>query len=541
MDVRTLLHAAPPMAASAQGIQTRSLRLWWIILTVSAVLPFAVVQFPPLYDYYHWVFVGHLVPLLLPGAQGGGPAVNQLYGLTWLPIPNLGEPVLIALLGLVLPADVAGRVFLTLCVLAFAYGFASLVRAVQGRRTAIELLGFPVAFGYFMYKGYDSYLLSLAIAFFAVSTLHRVTLGGTLRLAGREVALLAGLGVGLYLCHLFGWMVFALATAIYTLRMLRQGQWRAGLLLGATVLPALALLGWYTAGSADGSQVVLYPLLSEKLLSLVEPLMLFLRTDPFTPPLATFWTNLGGGLLILAVLAANLVSPLRKQPWLPLLLTAAILGVIALALPISEFSGDIRPDERFVLPAVLIGLASLRFKPLTVRRGAAMSAVVLLILSYHLVEYQSAGAALREIKQSTAAALPPGAAVLSLTVNGGATRGTCAASADVFSVGAPTLKWFGLERLLGAGATLSANVMPTSLVHAKIGAQPVPDLTVVEMSPDQIRAAGPLGLQSAGLYPYVEVFGCPQDIDTARAAFTPQYETVASRRYYAGLGRRPTP
>ena len=111
MDVRTLFHAAPPVATSVQGIQTRSLRLWWIILTVGAILPFAVVQLPPLYDYYHWVFVGHLVPLLLPGAQAGAPVVNQLYGLTWLPIPNLGEPVLIALLGLVLPAEVAGRVF----------------------------------------------------------------------------------------------------------------------------------------------------------------------------------------------------------------------------------------------------------------------------------------------------------------------------------------------------------------------------------------------------------------------------------------------
>jgi hypothetical protein len=402
------------------------------------------------------------------------------------------------------------------------------------------LLGFPVVFGYFMYKGYDSYLLSLALAFFAVGTLHRVTCGGTARPARRDIALLAGLGVALYLCHLFGWMVFALATGIYTLRLMRQARWRAGLWLGSTVLPALALLGWYTAGSIGGSKVILYPLLSEKILSLVEPLMLFLRTDPFTPPLATFWTNLGGGLLILALLVANLGSPLRKQPWLPLLLTAAILGGIALVLPISEFSGDIRPDERFVLPAVLLGLASLRFKPLTVGRGAAMSAVVLLILGYHLVEYRSAGTALSEIKQSTAAVLPPGAAVLSLTVNSGATHAPCAAGADVFSVGAPTLKWFGLERLLGSGAALSANVMPTSLVHAKIGAQAVPNLTVVEMSPGQIRAAGPLGLEMVGLYPYIEVFGCPQDLDTARAAFTPQYETVAAGRYYAVLGRLTT-
>jgi hypothetical protein len=64
---------------------------------------------------------------------------------------------------------------------------------------------------------------------------------------------------------------------------------------------------------------------------------------------------------------------------------------------------------------------------------------------------------------------------------------------------------------------------------------------VLEMSPEEVRAAGPLGLQTTGLYPYIEVFGCPQDLDTARAAFTPQYETVTSGRYYAVLGRRSIP
>jgi hypothetical protein len=97
-----------------------------------------------------------------------------------------------------------------------------------------------------------------------------------------------------------------------------------------------------------------------------------------------------------------------------------------------------------------------------------------------------------------------------------------------------------MERLLGAGAAAGANVKPTSLVHAKIGAQPGPNLTGVEMSPGQIRASGPLGLEVAGLYPYIEVFGCPQDLDTARAAFTPQYGMVAGGRYYAVLSRLTT-
>src|SRR5207249_1344907 len=124
---------------------------------------------------YQWLFQGHIVRDLLVGAGQGTESARSLYEVTHAPVTNLVSPVGIGLLNLFFALTTAGRIFLALCVLSFAYAFAYLVRSVQQRPTAIEFLGFPWAFGYFMYKGYDSYLFSLALAFVAIGWLHRST------------------------------------------------------------------------------------------------------------------------------------------------------------------------------------------------------------------------------------------------------------------------------------------------------------------------------------------------------------------------------
>src|SRR5437764_1309182 len=50
---------------------------WWVVLSVAAIVPFLVAQFPPLYDFYHWVFQGHIAKLLLFGGSEGAGAINS--------------------------------------------------------------------------------------------------------------------------------------------------------------------------------------------------------------------------------------------------------------------------------------------------------------------------------------------------------------------------------------------------------------------------------------------------------------------------------
>jgi hypothetical protein len=80
--------------------------------------------------------------------------------------------------------------------------------------------------------------------------------------------------------------------------------------------------------------------------------------------------------------------------------------------------------------------------------------------------------------------------------------------------------------------------METSLVIPRFDpATQGADLLVTQMTPEEVRAA-PLGARYAATYPYVEVFGCPADLDTAQRAFAPQYGTVTQGSYYAVLHRQ---
>jgi hypothetical protein len=516
---------------------------WWLVLSAAAILPLLTIEFPPLYDFYHWVFQGHITRLLLFGGSDATGSVDLAYRLSATPVPDSAAPLGIAVLNLWLPSLAAGRVFLALAIVAFAAGFAYLVRSVQQRATAIEFLGFPWAFGYFLYKGYDSYLVSLAVAFIAIGILHRSTAQGT-RLPGRTNLLaLTVLGVLLFLCHLLGWAVFSLAAGVYTLWLLRRRNGRGSLLLLATLIPAMILLVVYAigeSGQSGGTAIQLYAALSEKFLALVEPLMLFLRTDPFAPVLPIFWLNAAGLLLFAAIAVVELdhERPPAKSVSLPLLALAALLLVLSLVLPFAQVGGLLSPDGRFMLPGVLIAITALRFKGLTFRAGGLVGFLILLVIGFHFAEYQQADRSFQAIKVSTLAAIPPGVPVLSLSVFEDALHGGCGQESAGFTIGAPTLKWFDLY-LLSQRQELEANIMETSVVRTRSDGEGLPDLTVLTLSAKDLQAQPPLGQQYASSYAVVEAFGCPKDMGTVVQAFTPQYTSFAQGDNFVILHRKP--
>ncbi len=90
--------------------------------------------FLPFYDYYQWLFQGHVVAVLLFGADPGSGAIADAYSLSPVPVPNLAAPVVIGLLDTVLPIEVAGQVFVVVTVLGFACAFGhSCARSSSGR------------------------------------------------------------------------------------------------------------------------------------------------------------------------------------------------------------------------------------------------------------------------------------------------------------------------------------------------------------------------------------------------------------------------
>jgi hypothetical protein len=141
------------------------------------------------------------------------------------------------------------------------------------------------------------------------------------------------------------------------------------------------------------------------------------------------------------------------------------------------------------------------------------------------------------IDDATTAVIPRRASVLALTVYEWEAGGACRREPVGWSLGAPTLKWFALDRLAETRRQRT-NLMETSLVVPRFDpAATGADLLVMQMTPEEVRAA-PLGARYAATYPYVEVFGCPADLQTAQQAFAPQYGPVAQGAYYTVLHRQ---
>jgi hypothetical protein len=536
----TAPHALVPALGARAGawLLGPGWRLLWGLTALVAVLPLLLTEFPPLYDYFHWLYTGHLVTGLLFGVRNG-PAAAVAYTLLPVPIPNLAAPVGIGLLGGIFPRELSGSLFLAGCVLVAAFGFAFLVRSIQGQRTVAEWLGWPWAYGYFLAKGYLSYLLAVGLLCIAVGVLHRSTAGATRRPSWRVLGLLAGFSVGLYLAHLMAWAVFMGVCGVYGLLLLRRGLGRAALAVGGTLLPALGLFGWYLLSPRGATTLLFYPAApEEKLLALVAPWQLFLRADPFPSLVPVFWANLVG-LAVLGALWLMLLGRPRLVPEArPLLVISALLLVGAVLMPIYQISDLIRPDERLILPAILFALAACRYRPFDARRALLVVSAMVLLLGLHGVEYQRAGAAMEAIDDATTAVLPRRASVLALTVYEWEAGGACQREPLSWSLGAPTLKWFALDRLAETRRQRT-NLMETSLVIPRFdptadGA----DLLVEQMTAEEVRAA-PLGPRYAATYPYVEVFGCPADLQTAQQAFAPQYAPVTTGAYFTVLHRQP--
>lgn len=69
---------------------------------------------------------------------------------------------------LLLPAWLAEKLFLTLYVFSFAYGFRYLVKAISGKTTGLSVLIFPFAFTSLMMMGYYNFSFAIGILFFTL-------------------------------------------------------------------------------------------------------------------------------------------------------------------------------------------------------------------------------------------------------------------------------------------------------------------------------------------------------------------------------------
>jgi hypothetical protein len=528
--------SVPPPPRGARIVATiRAFRpSWWLgawaVLGVTAVAVLCSVDVLPFYDYYLWLFQGHVVGALLFGAAPGPAVLGRAYFLSAVPVPNLAAPLAIGLLNAWLPVEAAGRVFAILTVLGFAGAFGFLARTLQRRRTWVELTGFVWAFGFFLEKGYHSYLFGLALAFVLVAVLHRVVRRDRPPL--RAYWLLGGLGTALYLSHLIAWSIGALAVVVHAAVLVRSGRRGEAWRLGATLLPGVVMLGWYTIAERGGSGLAFYTSWTNKAISLVEPLLAFLRLDPFPPPFPVFWANVAVALVVGALVVhqmrwADVRTALSTRPVLWL---SGALAVIALVIPIAELNELIKPDERFVLPAALLALAALPWRSLRRGAGTAVVGLVAVVIGLHAVEYTAVARRIAPVDVATDAFVPAGSRVLELAV---ASRDGCTPAPGVM-IGVPTLKWFGVDHVLETGGAVVA-LDETSIVHARPDAGP-PDLTA--LTPTSAAEATTAALTATPPASSVLLVACADDLDAVTGDLSSVYVPVARGEGFALLSRR---
>jgi hypothetical protein len=503
-------------------------------------LPLSV-PFPPLYDYHHWVFQGRIVADLLFGHPDSRASVSSLFTLRLTPVPNSASPVAIGIFSLFLDPEVAGRVFAGVAALSFAYGYASLSRAVQRHATAFEFLGLPWAFGYFLYKGYVSYLFSLSVAFFALAYLSRIHRRRPARVSRVDVSVLVVLVTFTYLAHLIGWVVIAAAVAIHAADLYRRpSARREAIAVVSSVIPSTVLLAVYLLRqeASGGAGLELYPHLvfsGEKLVSLIEPFMLFLRPDPFVTLVPAFWLNVTGLAAIAVALAVN-VDPGRSTRKPALVVLSLALVFAALVTPFSTAGGLVRPDERLVFPGVLIALCTIGMKPVSAARVFACAASVVLILSLHYIEDRRVSGRSADIDALIDATVPRDEPVLSLVLFNGPVNGGCDSRFSGPSIGAPTLRWSGLFQLMDNGR-FDTDLLETSIVSRKRELGPRPDLSVETRTTREFRGGNDLKSESEN-FAFIEASGCADDLALVRDRYADTYDVVAATEGFEILRRR---
>jgi len=159
--------------------------------------------------------------------------------------------------------------------------------------------------------------------------------------------------------------------------------------------------------------------------------------------------------------------------------------------------------------------------------------VVAAVLGAHAFEYRRASAQLERIEAALETAVDPTAPLASVTVWSSRTQGACVAEA-LPSVGVPSLKWFGLVRVIASGG-LGSRLMETSLVDSRLGRHDPYPLLVELVTPDEPVPA------LARQYRSVLFFGCARDIRSVAETLPRSYHVVAEGAGFAVLTRDAAP
>lgn len=218
------------------------------VLAAMLLAPIWMVAFPPLLDYPN-----HLArAFVLAHLKDPHFSFQRFYRSDWGLYPYLGMDASLAVLGRVFPMETAGRVFLSLCVLALPAGAWFFLCQVQPEAKAAWLWSLLIGYNVFFLEGFLNFDLSLAVGLFALGLwLRWLTKPGTARWIWALVAFTAT-----YFAHLLGFVIAGLIVVAYLVlsrRPIHDWLWSAAL-----AVPGVALYFHSSRVGLSAGQIVFH-------------------------------------------------------------------------------------------------------------------------------------------------------------------------------------------------------------------------------------------------------------------------------------------
>lgn len=236
------------MQQVARPGRVRTFARIFLLLLIGGVLltPIWSVRYPPLLDYpNHLASAFVLAHLKEPGFR-----FHQFYEAHWGFYPYLAMNVMLIGLERFFSIELAGHLFLSLCILALPLAAWFFVRQANPGSEALAFWWLPVSYNLFFLYGYLNMLLSMALCLLAVGLwLRYLSRPSAIRWCGVLVAVTAA-----YFAHLLSFGMAGLLITAYTV--LTRRRWREILLGCLLFVPATCLFPFSSVTAGKDSHFV---------------------------------------------------------------------------------------------------------------------------------------------------------------------------------------------------------------------------------------------------------------------------------------------
>jgi len=194
-----------------------------LLLAGVMVLPIWLVKYPPLIDYPN-----HLARAYILAHMGDkGFWLRQFYGAQWGLYPYLVMDLVLLALQTVFAVQIAGKILLSISVLAIPVSVWVFLRRVNPSQPALALCALPFTYNIFFLSGFLAYQLSIAVCFLLLA----VCLDYLRKQSLRRFCLCLLLATLLYFTHLVGFALAGLVLGLYGLAMRQRFKFFAFLFL----------------------------------------------------------------------------------------------------------------------------------------------------------------------------------------------------------------------------------------------------------------------------------------------------------------------